>query len=356
MADTIDNARIATLILVSYQHEDYIQQAVESALAQDFESLEIIISDDSSRDNTYKIIQNCATVYRGRHLIKVRRNEVNMGVVAHLNQIMELASGQFIIIMAGDDISTPDRVAKCVHALRDHDVYAVFSDAEKIDVHGMPLGPLYGENYTCRALQGWEAIIKFGSGGVTGCVLAWRKEVFGVFGPLPTELFAEDQAIPFRATLLGVIKYLPEKLVQYRMHHSNSALWQHQLKSGNWRELLSVRVKKLQKVNRDVRCSLADLDRFWVKLAVTPSKIQSAIIKRSRLKIISNELSIGYQGDLLTTGRSARLLISIAKQKGLAFRQKMELLLWFLFPKVLSAAIQQRIRLSRFGRRDSVKQ
>ena len=65
--DNATDRPLVTFALFAYNQEDYIREAVQGALAQAYEPLEIILSDDCSSDRTYQIMQEMAVVYRGPH-------------------------------------------------------------------------------------------------------------------------------------------------------------------------------------------------------------------------------------------------------------------------------------------------
>src|SRR4051812_37908507 len=98
---------LVSYIVVSFNQERFIREGVESALAQTYSPLQIIISDDASTDNTYAIIQSIHNSYSGRHQVSIRRNPANLGIGPHINELVKLCKGSLVVISAGDDISLP---------------------------------------------------------------------------------------------------------------------------------------------------------------------------------------------------------------------------------------------------------
>jgi glycosyltransferase involved in cell wall biosynthesis len=94
-----------TLTLIAYNQENYVREAIESALAQTFSPLEIILSDDCSPDQTFAIMQEMVGSYRGPHRVHARREPVNVGTVQHLINVSRAAQGELVVIAAGDDLS-----------------------------------------------------------------------------------------------------------------------------------------------------------------------------------------------------------------------------------------------------------
>src|SRR4051812_14455329 len=70
---------LVTFVLFSYNQERYIREAVAGALAQTYQPLKIVISDDCSTDRTFEIVREMASAYTGPHKIVLRRNPKNLG-------------------------------------------------------------------------------------------------------------------------------------------------------------------------------------------------------------------------------------------------------------------------------------
>src|SRR5210317_2270354 len=100
------------MAVLAYNQERYVRDAVMGAFSQNYENLEIILSDDSSTDATYTILKDCVDQYAGKHKVILNRTEKNLGLVSHLNELVPKAFGEVIVVAAGDDISLPERVSE----------------------------------------------------------------------------------------------------------------------------------------------------------------------------------------------------------------------------------------------------
>lgn len=209
---------LVSLVVFAYRQEAFIRDAIEGAFGQDYQPLEILLSDDASPDDTYAIMDRMAAEYRGPHAIQLNRNPSNLGLAGHLNRCMELARGEWVVIAAGDDISLPTRVSRVVDAWRDSGCQArsVYSDARGIDFHGDENGVII-RRPSARHQNDILRLCREGKVGVTGCAHAWHRSVFDHFGPLRTDVRFEDGVIPLRSRLLGSVVHIPESLVLYRM-------------------------------------------------------------------------------------------------------------------------------------------
>ncbi len=229
---------LVTFAVIAYNAEKFVREAVEGAFAQGYTPLEIILSDDCSADHTFALIKKMAEEYRGKNHIVLNQNEINLGIGGHVNRIMELAKGEYIIIAAGDDISVPERTERIMEVFSscNRNIRAVFSDCIELDGYGKEQGIVSAkppERFTelpemCRH--------KFR--GITGATNAWHRSVFDAFGPMGENIVFEDRVIAFRAALLGEICHIPLPLVRYRRHDTNTVGMFHSASNDAMRKVL----------------------------------------------------------------------------------------------------------------------
>ena len=209
----------ASLILFTYNQEKYVKDAVNGVLSQRYSPLEIIISDDCSSDRTFDIVQKIAHNYDGIHTLIINKNKNNMGLIQHINFILEVANGEIIAMAAGDDISSPDRMTKTVAFFeKDDTCYGFFSNLIEINEKGNVTKEYRHIHHDLLRL---ENILKEGRPPIYAPSFAMRREVYDIFGPISYELYSEDYVFPFRAALLGKIRFCSENLVHYRRHNTN---------------------------------------------------------------------------------------------------------------------------------------
>ncbi len=209
---------LLTFALITYQQEPFVAEAVRGALQQTYSPLEIILSDDRSQDHTFRIIEEIAAQYRGSNNVIVRQTEQNLGLIGHINDIMQIAQGQLVVIAAGDDISLPERTERInqVYQASGGKAHSIFSNAIWIDEQGNPMNPLHREPVDPSTLTLTQYAARRIPALVNGATHAWKRDIFDIFGPIPAEVRAEDILLPFRSALLGEIHYIHEPLVLYR--------------------------------------------------------------------------------------------------------------------------------------------
>jgi len=208
---------LVSFAVLAYNQEAFVRQAVAGALAQTYEPLEIILSDDCSTDHTFAIMQEMVAAYGGPHRIVLNRNARNLGLVRHINQVFATCRGELVVGAAGDDISVPERTATLVAEWnRIGQVPAVlYSQVQPMARDGTPVRiphPVVAQQETRahRLLREW-------GGQVTGASCATTMSVWRTFGPLDPSLPGEDLPLTWRSALCGRFHYLPQTLVYWRI-------------------------------------------------------------------------------------------------------------------------------------------
>ena len=206
-----------TFAVVAFNQEPFIRETIRGAFAQSYQPLEIILSDDGSSDRTFEIMQEMAAEYDGPHRVVVNRNSPNLGLIPHLDRVMEMTSGEFVVINAGDDVSVPERTDRLVQVWLQSGRRAklVHSAARRVDTCGRSLDFLRPPSELIKTPT--PATIICGHRAVIGATAAWDMTLFRAFGPLGQGLSTEDTILPFRAAVSGGILYVDEDLVQWRV-------------------------------------------------------------------------------------------------------------------------------------------
>ncbi|WP_300343659.1 glycosyltransferase [Fusobacterium sp.] len=93
-----------SIVVVTYNFEDIILECLRSIESQGYREIEVIISDDASKDNTLKVCKDWKEKNKNKYNIILISSNINQGVVKNINQGVKLATGEWIKILAGDDI------------------------------------------------------------------------------------------------------------------------------------------------------------------------------------------------------------------------------------------------------------
>lgn len=115
---------LVTIIVTVYNGENTIISTINSILKQTYTNIEIIIIDDYSTDETWKIINNIA---KGDSRVKIYKNIVK-GRARALNLAIERSSGRYIANIDADDLSHPERIARQVDFLKKNKQFGFVSN------------------------------------------------------------------------------------------------------------------------------------------------------------------------------------------------------------------------------------
>ena len=141
---------LVTVIIPSYNHGQYIKQAIESVLSQSYSNIEIIINDDGSTDNSHEIISQ----YKNIQNIHIILNKINRNQGVVLNESIAMSNGEYICILPSDDWFLKDKIKLQI---------------EKFNIVNKNVGVIYG--------PGLKYYEKSGSFKKTGLPL-YRGDIF----------------------------------------------------------------------------------------------------------------------------------------------------------------------------------
>jgi len=213
---------LVTFALIAYNQERFVREAVKAALSQEYAKLEIILSDDSSTDSTFEIINSVASDYSGFHEIVINRNPVNLGLAKHFSKVVTRARGEIIVVAAGDDISLPTRVSKTVEMLcADPEASFVSFTDIVIDEDGKERWRPKGEDFNKTRKIKLEDYISGCAPHLSGASRGFRKKVFDFFGDLLDTCPTEDTPYILRGLMIGHALISSECGILYRQHEKN---------------------------------------------------------------------------------------------------------------------------------------
>ena len=121
-----------SVCVLTYNYELYLSDCLDSILAQSYDNLEIIISDDCSTDNTKIIIENYKRKYHNKFIVNI--NTSNLGVTANSNKALFLCTGHYVCFIGGDDIMIKNKILEQVNFLEENIEYNLcYHDIELFD-------------------------------------------------------------------------------------------------------------------------------------------------------------------------------------------------------------------------------
>ncbi|RBP39775.1 glycosyltransferase involved in cell wall biosynthesis [Roseimicrobium gellanilyticum] len=214
------------IVIPCYNHARYVGEALESVLAQTRKPDRILVIDDGSKDNSVEVLRSFEK--RG---VEVGARE-NRGAHNTINELVAKAATDcdFIGILNSDDRYLPDRVAKCLLSAQEHPGKAVFSTKLRvIDGDGAlmpedaPRSRWFHGAWTLGAQEGVDISEWLGQANfIATTTNVFARASYLHANPMRDYRFIHDYFFLSTAALENQIQIVPEVLLEYRVHGSNT--------------------------------------------------------------------------------------------------------------------------------------
>ena len=237
-----------TVIIPSYNHRDYVIQAIESVMQQDWPNIELIVIDNNSTDGSLDLIrQHNAKNPHYQFLVNKQQ-----GLISSLNLGLELANGDYFCELASDDWLPVNSIQERVTYLLDHpNQTAVFTDAYTVDQNTVTDRLILRDKHKAPHSKSDifpDLINCKGPFFATGLIKTPELRKAGGFN---SDLrYYEDLDTPIRIALQGPMGFLDQPLFYRRTHRSNTSTSTHHIRKEKvifYQSLLTI--KDLQPYN-----------------------------------------------------------------------------------------------------------
>lgn len=201
-----------SVCITTYNGVRFIEEQLISILNQLSVEDEIIISDDSSTDNTIELIERLSD-----KRIRILKGNTFKSPVYNLENALKNANGDYIFLSDQDDIWLENKVQKMIEILLTADM--VVSDCFVVDKDKNIISNSFFE--IRNSGNGfWRNLWK---NTYLGCCVAFRKEVLEYILPFPKKLPMHDTWIGLNVDIRGKVVFVPEPLILYRRHGENAS-------------------------------------------------------------------------------------------------------------------------------------
>lgn len=272
---------LVSVLIPCYNHEQYIVQALESVIQNDYKFKEIILIDDGSDDNSFEVASTYLATQKefiyGYQCLKQK----NSGVTKTLNKMIDLAKGEYVTLLASDDAMTDHSISSRVAYLKVNPLKkAVIGKAYIVDEKNhitdnnaakklfranskMLLSNLINKELTMR----WSAV---------GPTLLLKKEVYDDVGRYNEKLRVEDRDFYLRMIRKDLLGYVDAPVAYYRVHSGNTSRTR----------TMAQRADLLLEIC-NVNIQNSDFDYSWdEKLFLASYRIDKALIKAKLFRLL----------------------------------------------------------------------
>lgn len=222
----------ASIIIPNYNYERFLPRAIDSALGQTHQDVEVIVVDDASTDRSADVISSYGDS------IKARIKSRNGGHAAAFNSGFEESTGRIVFFLDADDFLYPNAVSDVMDAWDDDTAQAQFTlhvvDEDQVVQDTFPPPELSFDtgDVTDKLLRTGRYQTTVTSG------LAFDRSVLENVLPIPEGDFRQgaDGYLVSVAPLYGDITSIDKCLGAYRIHGSNHSVFGHELADrARWR-------------------------------------------------------------------------------------------------------------------------
>lgn len=256
------NLPLVSVIIPAYNHEKYITETINSIISSTYKNIELLVIDDGSKDSTFKVLQSLKEQCDKRFKNVIFETQENQGLCTTLNKLNSYAKGEYVYLIASDDVVKPQAIEKEVEFLvANPDYVLVVGDNELIDGDSKRIGwdkhqntmPLKKAKYKSNAeyLKANYKHINFNTDEFglyknfclrnyvpNGYLL--RKAAIDKIGGYAKDDLLEDWYRNLQLSKIGKFKYIDEILLSYRWHDNNTVKRQEYMRN------ISAKTKKYE--------------------------------------------------------------------------------------------------------------
>jgi glycosyltransferase involved in cell wall biosynthesis len=208
-----------TVAVLSYNHERFVEQCLDSVATQTLDDFETIVIDDCSNDRTVERIERWLekTAFPAQLLV----NDRNRGVCATANRALRHGRGQFISIISADDYYESDRLGHLYQYARqlDPSTAAVFGNSRTVDEQGREVGLAFPSGAPPAEGHIFERLIS-GNFLPEPAVMTRRAAMLEV-GGYDEDLIYEDYDMWLKLADRYEFRFLPDVVVNCRIVESS---------------------------------------------------------------------------------------------------------------------------------------
>ncbi len=209
----ITNLPKVSVLVPCYNHARYIEALVLSVINQSYANVELIVIDDGSTDSSVELLSELSSRYE----FEFHRQE-NQGVTKTCNRLLGMATGDFISIVASDDVLVAGRLQKQVEFLKENPgVGFVYGAVEYIDDSGVEITARSNRPQRLEDGNIFDRLISSGMFFKPGTLMVPR-EVYEQVGVYDESLCVEDYDWVLRVCKERAVGCLREPLLKYRFH------------------------------------------------------------------------------------------------------------------------------------------
>ena len=211
------------ILMATYNGEKYLKEQIESILNQTFQDFRLIICDDCSKDETWKILEE---YQKKDNRIEIVRNEHNLGYNKNFEKLLGMVKAPYFMLSDQDDFWLPNKVEESYNMITSGKYALVCSDLEVVNQNLETIHPSmwefwpdYNIKKKIKKARDYRSCLM--TNCITGCTTIVDSKLIPKLRPLPGYPIVHDWWIGLVAGSEGDIGYIEKPLIRYRQHGNN---------------------------------------------------------------------------------------------------------------------------------------
>ncbi len=217
-----------SVVMTTYNGENYIKEQLWSILEQSIKPDEIIIADDCSKDCTYKIVSEIKQ--QTDISIDAYVNENNLGYILNFKRAMSKAKGDYIFLCDQDDVWEKNKIEKTLSCMKEFRAKVACTGFRLIDGNGSYIRNLKQyDSDPISGYDGWTDLVKkitvsrlIWGNFSPGCTYCFTTEILKIFDSIDNSEISHDFQILLIGANNGTAIYIDSPLSRYRLHDTNT--------------------------------------------------------------------------------------------------------------------------------------
>jgi len=231
MSELLPGAGPVDIAMPTYNCGPWLDQTMDSILAQDITSWRLIVRDDRSSDDTNRALAEWQARLGGRMTILPDSGARNLGVTGNYNAVLSAATADWVMSADPDDVWLPGKILRTCRAMQKAEAefgattpIAVCTDAAVIDGAGQPIAPSYWRWSRLGLTRIGEAPRVAMESVALGSTMMMNRALLEAALPIPAAAPYQDWWLTLVAAAFGHLIPLPEQTILYRRHGSNETV------------------------------------------------------------------------------------------------------------------------------------
>ncbi len=213
---------LVSVIVITYNSSKYVIETLESIKDQTYKNIELIISDDCSVDDTVSVCQKWLEENKINFIeTKFVTSDINTGIPANCNRGLNESKGEFLKLIAGDDVILPEYLEKSLACFqKDSEVAVTYTSARIINEESKIVRNSSNEKYKSGYIFKELFFVEFWP--ISSSFMFKRKCIFEV-GGFDENIAVEDYLLLLKLAKNHKIQFVNDYLTLYRIHSLNTS-------------------------------------------------------------------------------------------------------------------------------------